>query len=160
MRIVIHAVGRLKAGPERDLVARYLDRAEKAGRAVGFTGVSVREIPESRAAQAAARKDEEAAALLAGLADRSLVIALDERGETPSSEAFAAEIGTARDAGQGELALLIGGADGHGPAVLQRAARRIALGRMTWPHQIVRILVAEQIYRTVTILSGHPYHRA
>lgn len=160
MKIAIHAVGRLKDGPERDLADRYVDRAEKAGRALGITGVSVREIAESRAAQAAARKDEEAAALLSDLPPGALLIALDERGDLPTSERFAHLLGEARDRGTPTAVLLIGGPDGHGPAVLSRAGHRISFGRLTWPHQLVRILAAEQIYRAVTILAGHPYHRA
>jgi 23S rRNA (pseudouridine1915-N3)-methyltransferase len=159
MRIAIHAVGRLKAGPERELAERYLDRADKAGRVLGITGVGVREVPESRARDAKVRKDEEAAALLADCAPGVLLIALDERGDLPTSERFAALLGEARDRGTPEAVLLIGGPDGHGPAVLSRAGHRVSFGRLTWPHQIVRILAAEQVYRAVTILGGHPYHR-
>ncbi|WP_181701562.1 23S rRNA (pseudouridine(1915)-N(3))-methyltransferase RlmH [Chthonobacter albigriseus] len=160
MKIAIHAVGRLKSGPERDLADRYLDRAAKSGRALGITAVTVREIGESRAARPDARKDEEAAELLSALPDGALVIALDERGEAPSSDDFARLIGEARDRSVPAVVLLIGGPDGHGAAALDRAGRRISFGRMTWPHQIVRILAAEQVYRALTILGGHPYHRA
>jgi 23S rRNA (pseudouridine1915-N3)-methyltransferase len=160
MRVGIHAVGRLKLGPERELAERYLDRADKAGRAVGITGVSVREVPESRAREALARKDEEAAALLADLAPGTLLIALDERGDLPTSERFAALLAEARDRGTPDAVLLIGGPDGHGAAVLSRSGHRVSFGRLTWPHQIVRILAAEQVYRSIMILSGHPYHRA
>lgn len=160
MRIVIHAVGRLKAGPERDLTDRYLDRADKAGPAVGITAVSCREIMESRAREAAQRKAEEARALTADLAHGALLIALDEHGDSPTSERFAALIGEARDRGTPELGLFIGGPDGHGGALLSRAGHRICFGRLTWPHQVVRILAAEQVYRAITILSGHPYHRS
>jgi 23S rRNA (pseudouridine1915-N3)-methyltransferase len=131
MRIVIHAVGKLKAGPERELAERYLDRADKAGRAIGITEVACREIMESRAREALQRKDEEARGL----------------------------IGDARDRGTPTAVLLIGGPDGHGADLLSRAGHRISFGRLTWPHQIVRILAAEQVYSAVTILSGHPYHR-
>ena len=160
MKIAIHAVGRMKAGPERELADRYLDRATKTGRSLGFTTIAVREIAESRAARSDDRKEEEAAGLLAGIADGALLIALDERGEAPTSEDFAHLIGEARDRGTPAAVLLIGGADGHGRLILEKAARRISFGRLTWPHQIVRILAAEQIYRALTILSGHPYHRA
>ncbi|WP_181705002.1 23S rRNA (pseudouridine(1915)-N(3))-methyltransferase RlmH [Chthonobacter rhizosphaerae] len=160
MRIAIHAVGRLKAGPERELTDRYLDRAAKSGRAIGITAVASREIAESRAARAEARKDEEAAALLADLPDGAVTIALDEGGETIDSARFAALVGSARDRSVPALVLLIGGADGHGPALLARASLKVAFGRLTFPHQIVRILAAEQVYRAITILSGHPYHRS
>jgi 23S rRNA (pseudouridine1915-N3)-methyltransferase len=159
MRIAIHAVGRLKIGPERELADRYLDRAEKAGRLIGITGVDVREVVESRARDVQSRKDEEAAALLSDVSPGSVLIALDERGDLPTSERFASMLGDARDRGTPEAILLIGGPDGHGSAVLSRAGHRVSFGRLTWPHQIVRILAAEQVYRAVTILSGHPYHR-
>jgi 23S rRNA (pseudouridine1915-N3)-methyltransferase len=159
VRVTIAAVGRMKAGPERELLDRYLDRAAKQGRALGVTKVEVREIPESRAARAEDRKAEEAEALLAGVADTAWVIVLDETGTTRTSQAFADDL-AARLAEGRDWAILIGGADGHGPAALARADLRLAFGAMTWPHQIVRILAAEQIYRATTILAGHPYHRA
>lgn len=159
MRIAIHAVGKLKAGPERELAERYLDRADKAGRAIGFSSVSAREIVESRARETLQRKEEEARNLLTDLPPGALLIALDERGDSPTSERFAEMLGEARDRGTPNAVLLIGGPDGHGQELLSRAGHRISFGRLTWPHQIVRILAAEQIYRAVTILSGHPYHR-
>jgi len=159
VRVTIAAVGRMKAGPERELLDRYLDRAAKQGRGLGVTRVEVREIPESRAARAEDRKAEEAEALLAGVADTAWVIVLDETGATRTSQAFADDL-AARLAEGRDWAILIGGADGHGPAALARADLRLAFGAMTWPHQIVRILAAEQIYRATTILAGHPYHRA
>ena len=159
MRLTIAAVGRMKAGPERDLLDRYVDRAAKQGRGLGLTRVEIREISESRAARAEDRRAEEAALLLDGLADKACVVALDERGRTMDSDAFAAFLGARIDEGR-DLAVLIGGADGHGEAVRARADLVLAFGAMTWPHQIVRILAAEQIYRATTILAGHPYHRA
>ena len=158
MRLTIAAVGRMKAGPERDLLDRYVDRAAKQGRGLGLTRVEIRETPESRAARAEDRRAEEAALLLDGLADKACVVALDERGRTMDSDAFAAFLGARIDEGR-DLAVLIGGADGHGEAVRARADLVLAFGAMTWPHQIVRILAAEQIYRATTILAGHPYHR-
>ena len=159
MRVTIAAVGRMKAGPERELLDRYVDRAAKQGRGLGITRVEVRESAESRGARADDRRTEEAADLLAGLAEKTAVIALDERGRTLGSEAFAEFVG-ARIAEGRDLAIVIGGADGHGEAVRARADLVLAFGAMTWPHQIVRILAAEQIYRATTILAGHPYHRA
>lgn len=158
MRITIAAVGRMKAGPERELLDRYLDRAGKQGRPLGITRVEVREIPESRAARAEDRKAEEAVALLAGLPDDARLIALDEHGRALPSRAFADDVAACLAGGQ-DLTILIGGADGHGAAVLERADLLLAFGAMTWPHQIVRMLAAEQIYRATTILAGHPYHR-
>jgi 23S rRNA (pseudouridine1915-N3)-methyltransferase len=159
VRITIDAVGRMKSGPERELLDRYLDRAGKQGRSLGITRVEVHETVESRAARADDRKAEEARALLAGVAAETAVIALDEGGEQMTSETFARWIGRRIDEGR-DLALLIGGADGHGAAVADRADLVLAFGALTWPHQMVRILVAEQIYRATTILTGHPYHRA
>ena len=159
MRVQILAVGRQKDGPERDLTVRYLERARGSGKPLGLTGFDVVEIAESRAPRPADRKSEEAA-LLRAKAAGTVVLALDERGASLTSEAFAAWIATRRDAGAKGLALVIGGADGLDPAFAESADERIALGRMTLPHQIVRILAAEQLYRAMTILSGHPYHRS
>ena len=158
MLITIAAIGKLKAGPERELFARFVERAGDAGRKMGLS-FAVREFPESRAASPAARKDQEAAVLVGSLAPAAILIALDEGGKTLGSRAFAERIGGWRDTGTGHLTLAIGGADGHGAAVLQKATLILAFGPMTWPHQLVRVMLAEQLYRAVTILSGHPYHR-
>ncbi len=158
MRVTIAAVGRMKSGPERDLLDRYVDRTGKQGRALGISRVEIREIAESRAARPEDRKAEEATGLVAGLAEGAGVIVLDEIGQTMNSEAFAALVGQWIDQGR-DLAVLIGGADGHGAEARKRADLVLAFGAMTWPHQIVRILAAEQLYRATTILAGHPYHR-
>jgi len=159
MQITIAAVGRLKAGPERLLVERYLERAGQTGRALGLT-VAVREFPESRAARAEERMAQEAATLMGVLPEGARLIVLDERGDTVTSEAFAQRLGVLRDGGLRDVVFAIGGADGHGEALRRRADQSLAFGAMTWPHQIVRLMLAEQIYRATTILSGHPYHRA
>lgn len=159
MRVSLYAVGRLKSGPERELTARYVDRFKKTGAALGLEFGRTVEIPESRASNAATRKREEAAALDKALAADTLLIALDERGDTPDSGSFARMLGRWRDTGRRDLAIAIGGADGHDPALLRRADAVIGFGRLTWPHQLVRVLVAEQLYRAATILAGHPYHR-
>jgi 23S rRNA (pseudouridine1915-N3)-methyltransferase len=159
VRIVVLAVGRLKDGPERDLVARYVERARAAGRALGFGEVEVLEVAESRAPRPADRKAEEAHALRTR-AGTAAVIALDERGATLASEAFAQRLAGLRDAGTRDLAIVIGGADGLDPGFVAQAQDRLSFGRMTLPHQIVRILAAEQVYRAMTILAGHPYHRS
>lgn len=159
MQIAILAVGRMKSGPETELLERYVKRATGAGRGLGISRIAIRETPESRSPDASARKQEEATALVAGLAPGSLVIALDETGEDATSREFAAILRRALDEGVSELAFMIGGPDGHGAAIGQVARRSLRLGRLTWPHQIVRVLLTEQIYRAVTILSGHPYHR-
>ena len=158
LRVALVGIGRLKAGPERTLAERYLERAVAAGRAIGL-GVEMREIVDSRARRAEDRKAEEAAAIRALLPSDTVLIALDEIGKPMDSAGFAQFVGTRRDEGASSLALVIGGADGLDPALRREAAATIAFGAMTWPHQLVRIMAAEQIYRAVTILSGHPYHR-
>lgn len=158
MRLAIHAIGRMKQGPERELVGRYLDRAATQGRPLGLTGFDVHEAPESRAASAAARKSEEARAL-AGASGDTLLVALDERGRSMGSEALAQLIARWRDDGRPAAAFLIGGADGLDRGLVARAELALSFSPLTWPHQLVRIMLAEQLYRATTILAGHPYHR-
>ena len=159
MRVTIFAVGRLKSGPERELAARYFDRFSKTGAAQGLSFNRIVEIPESRASNAATRKRDEYAALQKQLPAQSILVALDERGASPGSEEFAQMLEKWSGSGQRELCIAIGGADGHDSQLLKEADRVISFGKLTWPHQIVRILLAEQLYRAVTILAGHPYHR-
>jgi 23S rRNA (pseudouridine1915-N3)-methyltransferase len=159
MRISLFAVGRLKTGPEKDLASRYIDRFAKAGPAVGLELARLVEINESRASNAETRKKEECAILEKSLPEGSILVLLDERGKTLGSEAFADMLGRHRDSGKRDMMIAIGGADGLDPDLRARADMVLNLGSMTWPHQIVRILIAEQLYRAVTILSGHPYHR-
>ena len=159
MLITVAAVGKLKAGPERELFERFLERAEASGRTLGLT-FAVRELAESRAASAELRKSQEGVSLRAALPGGATVVALDERGKNLTSTDFAGRIGSWRDGGQANLAFVIGGPDGHGAALTDAAALKIAFGGMTWPHQLARVMLAEQLYRAVTILSGHPYHRA
>jgi 23S rRNA (pseudouridine1915-N3)-methyltransferase len=159
MRILVVAVGRMKAGPERELVSRYLERAAAGGKVLGLSGFTTTEISESRASSSAARKAEEAKAIVAALPDTALVIALDERGKSLDSQGLTRRIETWRDAGKQALAFVIGGADGLDPAFVSRADLVLSFSPLTWPHQLVRIMLAEQLYRVTTILSGHPYHR-
>ncbi len=158
MRVAIAAVGRMKAGPEREMVARYLDRAIGGGKPLALTGFDVIELTESRAGSSASRKADEAKALRAALPD-GIVVALDERGKAIGSEAFANQIGRWRDDGRPAASFIIGGADGLDPAFVAAADLVLSFSPLTWPHQLVRIMLAEQLYRTTTILSGHPYHR-
>ncbi|MCV3734960.1 23S rRNA (pseudouridine(1915)-N(3))-methyltransferase RlmH [Rhizobium sp. TRM96647] len=159
MRIGLFAVGRLKAGPEKDLAARYLDRFKKSGPAVGLELGKLVEVAESRVSNPETRKREEAALLDKAVPSDAVLVLLDERGKAVGSEEFAELLGRWRDAGKRDLMIAIGGADGLDPALHERADQVLCLGKMTWPHQLVRILIAEQLYRAVTILSGHPYHR-
>jgi 23S rRNA (pseudouridine1915-N3)-methyltransferase len=158
MRVVILAVGRLKAGAERELSERYFARAQAAGRRLGLS-FDLAEMPESRSGSGEARKDQEATAILAKVPGDAVLIALDEHGSSIDSPALAARFRNWRDGGKSDLVIAIGGPDGLGKAVLARAELRLAFGAMTWPHQLVRIMLAEQLYRVVTILTGHPYHR-
>lgn len=160
MRITVHAVGRMKAGPEKELADRYLERFARSGPTLGLDFGGVIETPESRARDAEARKREEGQRLKALAAEGAEIILLDERGKNLTSQAFAERIGTLRDSGKRSLVVAIGGADGHDAGLHQIAGLAISFGAATWPHQMVRIMLAEQLYRAATILGGHPYHRA
>jgi 23S rRNA (pseudouridine1915-N3)-methyltransferase len=160
MRLLIAAIGKLKQGPERELFAHYLGRAEAAGRKLHLSPLTVIEVAESKAATAPARKDAESQALLAKIPSAHVLVCLDPGGEALSSEGFARLLAKFRDAGIEGAAFMIGGADGLGKDALAKAAKRVSLGPMTLPHGLARIVLAEQIYRAATILSGHPYHRA
>lgn len=159
MRVLVLAVGRMKKGAEADLADRYLKRAVQAGRAIGLRSVEIVEIRESRAPDASRRKLEESIAIANVIPDGAAVVLLDERGDGLSSAAFADQIGRWRDGRQAVLAFVIGGADGLSETLRERARITLNFGQATWPHQLVRIMLLEQLYRAVTILSGHPYHR-
>jgi 23S rRNA (pseudouridine1915-N3)-methyltransferase len=159
MRLSILAVGRLKSGPERELVDRYAKRIEGMGRALGIAGLDLVEVPESRARREDDRRAEEAASLLERVGSSALVV-FHEGGRSVGSEAFAERLRALRDEGRPGLSCIIGGPDGLDPALIRRADWVLAFGQLTLPHQIVRALVAEQLYRALTILAGHPYHRA
>ncbi|MGL4635582.1 MAG: 23S rRNA (pseudouridine(1915)-N(3))-methyltransferase RlmH [Beijerinckiaceae bacterium] len=159
MKIGLVVVGRLKAGPERELATRYAERFEALARGLGLSGPVVTELAESQARSVGERKTQEAQAILAAIAPDALVMRLDERGKTFTSEAFAQRITALRDEGRKSLVFAIGGADGFGEAVAARAPDVMSFGQMTMPHQLVRVLLLEQIYRVATIMSGHPYHR-
>jgi 23S rRNA (pseudouridine1915-N3)-methyltransferase len=160
MRLIIAAIGRLKDGPDRELADRYIKRLEQAGRALKFTPIEVIELPEARGDNVETRKADEASRLIAKLVGVEYVVALDERGSAMRSDTFAARMAKHRDGGTASMAFVIGGPDGHGPALIARADYKLTLSPMTLPHGIARILLAEQLYRATTIISGHPYHRA
>jgi 23S rRNA (pseudouridine1915-N3)-methyltransferase len=160
MRLIIAAVGKLKDGAERDLVARYRERFESLGRKLGLAPVVWHEISESRAQDVARRREEEAAALLKLARDADYLIALDERGRSLTSDAFAKALAKVRDGGSKTAAIVVGGPDGLADAVRKAAALQLSLGAMTLPHGLARVVLAEQLYRAATILAGHPYHRA
>ncbi|GMG82492.1 23S rRNA (pseudouridine(1915)-N(3))-methyltransferase RlmH [Paralimibaculum aggregatum] len=156
MRLTIAAVGRLKGGPEGELVADYAARAGAAGRALGLGPVQVAEVDERKARDAEAQ----GARLLSMIPEGAAAVALDERGKLLDSPGLARLIADFRDAGRGETVFLIGGADGHTEALRSRADRLLSFGPMVWPHMLARAMLAEQLYRAVTILAGSPYHRS
>jgi 23S rRNA (pseudouridine1915-N3)-methyltransferase len=159
MRLVVIAIGRLKRGPERELADRYRGRFDDIGRKLGFRGLDVHEIPESRARDAEQRIREEAAAILALAPEGAALVALDEKGKNIDSAAFADHLGRWRDESVASAVFVVGGADGLSPELRRKAQLSVAFGAATWPHQVVRVMLLEQIYRAATILAGHPYHR-
>lgn len=152
MRIWLAAVGRAKPGPELDLFTQYARRLTPP--------LTLKEVEEKRPLPVLERKTREAELLLAAIPAGATIVALDERGKSLGSEVFAGRVGRWRDDGVADLVFLIGGADGHGEAVRDRADLLLGLGAMTWPHMLVRAMVAEQLWRAQAILSGHPYHRS
>lgn len=160
MRLAVAAVGRLKSGPEADLVADYAGRIRAVGRAIGVAEFTIVEVEAPKGLEAPARKARESTLLLAAIPAKGRRAALDERGAQFSSAAFAKLIGDWRDRGAPDAAFLIGGADGLEASVRESAEAVVAFGKATWPHMLVRAMLCEQIYRAMTILSGHPYHRA
>jgi 23S rRNA (pseudouridine1915-N3)-methyltransferase len=159
MRLIVAAVGRLKDGPERLLFERYRDRFEAAGRQLGLAPVRWGETPESRAATASRRKTEEEAALLRLARGAETMIALHLDARPITSEGFAQLLARIRDEGTRVAAFTIGGPDGLSAALLATAKHKVSFGAITLPHQLARIVLAEQLYRATTILAGHPYHR-
>jgi 23S rRNA (pseudouridine1915-N3)-methyltransferase len=160
MRILVLAIGRLKQGPEMELAERYHKRAAQAGRSLGLREIEIVELRESRADDAQKRMLEESIALANLIPEKAVTVILDERGKNLSSTELTEQIRVWRDNGVPALVFIIGGADGLAPSLRDKAGLRLALGAATWPHQLVRIMLLEQVYRAVTILSGHPYHRA
>jgi 23S rRNA (pseudouridine1915-N3)-methyltransferase len=160
MRLVVISIGRLKQGPERELAERYRERFDDIGRKLGFRGLEIHEVPESRARDSATRIAEESTAISAAIPAKSTLVALDERGENIDSAAFARHLGAWRDQSVANTIFMIGGADGLSPDLRRKANLSIAFGSATWPHQMVRVMLLEQVYRAATILAGHPYHRA
>jgi 23S rRNA (pseudouridine1915-N3)-methyltransferase len=160
MRIVIAAVGRLKQGPERELAERYRKRAAVAGRNAGLRSFDVVEIRESRADDATRRMLEESIAIANIIPEGAATVILDERGDNMSSASLAGRIQGWRSQDFAAAVFVIGGHDGLAPVLREKAALAIAFGGATWPHQLARIMLLEQLYRAVTILTGHPYHRA
>ncbi|QHQ36145.1 23S rRNA (pseudouridine(1915)-N(3))-methyltransferase RlmH [Algicella marina] len=155
MRVTICAVGRLRAGPEFTLVSEYLDRFGKSGRGLGLGPASVREVESKKGGGMVA----EGKLLAAVLPENSVRVVLDERGKTLNSREFAELLRRWRDEGRRDCAFLIGGADGVEKGLRQEADIALSFGSMVWPHMLARVMLAEQLYRAASILSGSPYHR-
>lgn len=155
MRLHLCAVGRLRAGPERDLVDDYLLRLDRSGRALGLGPTTEHEVEDRKGGGMAA----EAELLSRVIPPGSVLVVLDERGKSMTSPELAAQLCAWRDGGRQDAAFVIGGADGLDLSLRNRADLSISLGRMVWPHMLVRVMLAEQLYRAATILSGSPYHR-
>ena len=150
MKLTICAIGRLKAGPERDLLEKYRRRISWP--------LEIAELEERRKLSAAELKKREGALIEHALPAGCIRVALDERGKSHSSREFAAKIGDWRDRGR-DIAFMIGGADGLDAALRSGADAALSFGAATWPHQLARVMLVEQIYRAQEILAGHPYHR-
>ncbi|MEM0977378.1 MAG: 23S rRNA (pseudouridine(1915)-N(3))-methyltransferase RlmH [Pseudomonadota bacterium] len=155
MNIRIVAVGRIKSGPEQDLINDYVNRFRKTGRGIGLGSLEILEIDERKAATKGAASGQ----ILPILGAESHVWACDEHGEDMTSPKFADALRFSIDTGVSSIAFVIGGADGLDKNVLDRAHKSISFGKMVWPHKLVRVMLTEQLYRAVTILSGRPYHR-
>jgi 23S rRNA (pseudouridine1915-N3)-methyltransferase len=160
MRIVVAAVGRLKRGPETELSERYRKRAAQTGRQAGWRDVEIVEIRESRAGDAAKRMLEESIALANVIPENAAVVLLDAGGESLDSAQLASQLAAWRAADRTAAVFVIGGADGLEPTLRDKADLRLSFGAATWPHQLVRVMLLEQLYRAATILTSHPYHRA
>jgi 23S rRNA (pseudouridine1915-N3)-methyltransferase len=155
VKLTLCAVGRLRAGPEKALVDDYLARFDRAGRPLGLGPLTIVEVEDRRGGGMPA----EAALLARAVPDGATLWVLDERGEAMGSPVLADRLAQVRDGGR-DLAMVIGGADGLDPAFRARAEMALSLGSMVWPHMLVRVMVAEQLYRATQILAGTPYHRA
>ena len=155
MRVHICAVGRLRAGPEKTLIDDYIQRFDRTGRALGLGPARIVEVEDKKGSGMAA----EAELLRKALPKGAVVCTLDERGKVLSSPEFSERLAGWRDTGRQDLAFIIGGADGIDPALRHEADFALSFGKMVWPHMLVRVMLAEQIYRAATILGGSPYHR-
>ena len=156
MRVHICAVGRLRAGPELELIRDYLDRFSKTGRAFGLGPAQVIEVEDKKNAGSEAEAD----LLMRAIPKGSLICALDERGRVMGSPEFSRTLGRWRDDGQQNATFLIGGADGRSERLRQNAQMSLSFGKMVWPHMLARVMLAEQLYRAATIQANMPYHRA
>lgn len=156
MRIHLCVVGRLRAGPERTLIEDYLNRFDRTGRALGLGPTRVNEVEDRKGGGMAG----EATVLRRAVPAGAFTVAMDERGRQLTSPGFADLLARQRDAGRGDMAFVIGGADGLDPGLRDGTDISLSLGAMVWPHMLARVMLAEQLYRAGTILAGSPYHRS
>lgn len=156
MRVHICAVGRLRQAPERALYDDYLTRFDRTGRQLALGPAQLLEVEDKKGGGMAA----EAVLLRRAIPDGALICTLDERGKVMSSPDFAKMLGDWRDQGRQDLVFVIGGADGIDPDLRAQADASLSFGKMVWPHMLVRVMLAEQLYRAASILAGSPYHRA
>ncbi|UYV36647.1 23S rRNA (pseudouridine(1915)-N(3))-methyltransferase RlmH [Rhodobacteraceae bacterium D3-12] len=156
MRVTICAVGRLRSGPEKDLIGDYTTRFDRTGRALGLGPLTLTEVEDRKGGG----MEAEAALLTRAMPGNATAIALDERGKLMTSPDFAQTLARLRDDGTSDLAFLIGGADGLSPDLRARATLSLSFGKMVWPHMLARVMLTEQLYRAASILAGAPYHRA
>ncbi|MFK7880948.1 23S rRNA (pseudouridine(1915)-N(3))-methyltransferase RlmH [Roseobacter sp.] len=155
MRVHIIAVGRLRAGPQKEIIDDYVTRFDRMGRGLNLGPARVIEVDDRKSAG----REAEAELLRRAIPDRAFFVALDERGRIDSSPGFAARMAEWRDAGRSDLAFVIGGADGIAAELRRQADFSLSFGKMVWPHMLVRVMLAEQLYRAASILAGAPYHR-
>ena len=155
MRVHLIAVGRLRAGPDRELVEDYFQRFDRTGRPLGLGPVVEHEVEDKKNLGMAAEADLLARAVPSG----AVLVTLDERGKLMSSPEFAAMLARWRDGGRQDVAFVIGGADGIDPSLRAKADASVSFGAMVWPHMLVRVMIAEQVYRALSIEAGSPYHR-
>ena len=155
MKIHLCVVGKLRNGPEKNLIDDYLNRFEKIGRSYGLGPVSINEVEDKKNGG----MSNEAILLQRIIPKGAVIIALDERGEVVSSPNFSEKLITYVNNNVSDLAIIIGGADGIDSKLREKANFNISFGKMVWPHALVRVMIAEQLYRAASILAGSPYHR-
>jgi len=155
MRVHICAVGRLRTGPERALIDDYITRFDRTGRGLGLGPLALHEVEDRKGGG----MEPEAALLERVIPKGAVIVALDERGTLMSSPDFSDRLAGWRDAGRGDVAFVIGGADGIAPSLRAQADVALSFGKMVWPHMLARVMLSEQLYRAASILAGSPYHR-
>ncbi len=157
MKLELYAIGKLKKSPMLSLLDDYQHRISGIARNLGFKPLDIHEIDHKKSLQGQSLKQYEATLLLHNTPD--IMIALDETGQNVSSQDFAMLLNNYKNNNKNICRFIIGGADGLCDSVRAKANTIISFGTLTWPHMLVRVMLAEQIYRAMTILSNHPYHR-